>query len=374
MNVFLVGGGTGGPTAPLVAVAEKLTKLDPKTKLSFIGTGNRFEEQLFQDAGLKVKILHIPAGKFRRYLSWRNLIDVFLTFLGFCKSLYLVWKHEPDIIFGAGSYVQVPLCWAGYFCRIPVVVHQQDFRILLSTKLTAPIAKIITTSFSYSRRYIPEDSGFFKKFHKSKIYVTGNPVRANIHGGSAVNARKYFGLKDKLPTVLVIGGGSGSLALNNTVSAALPELVKYVQVIHITGGRISPDHHLRTPVENYYQTDFLGSNLRDAYAISDLVVSRAGMSTISELSALGKAAILIPLPKSPQGDNAAFLAFLQSVIAIPQDFLTATGFVNLVRKILWDGDLLRNIKHNISLVLPKNADMKIAKLLFKNATPHNKQQ
>lgn len=362
MRVFLVGGGTGGPTAPLLAVAEALQKQKSDTEFFFVGTRRGVEKKILAGAGLKMRFFAIPAGKWRRYFSLLNITDIFKTLAGFAKALFLIKKYRPDIIFGAGSFAQVPVVLAGYIAKVPSVVHQQDFQLLLSTKLCAPFAKAVTVSFSYSGKGIPQSTGLFAKIPKSKIHVTGNPVRKDILGGSVRQAREIFGLNQNYPTVLVLGGGSGSARLNEVVRMALPELLKYVQVVHSTGGKNAV---ASTKFANYHPFNFLGANLKHAYAVADLVVSRGGMSTISELSRLGKAAIVVPLPDSSQEENVQVLALLQFAVGVFEEFLTPELLLKLVRKILWSKEIQEGLRDGIKKFMPRDADRRIANLLLK---------
>ena len=368
MTIFLVGGGTGGPTSPLLAVAERLRKIDKKIEFVFVGSKKGPEQKLLDAEGIKVKHVRIPAGKWRRYFSFMNFVDVFKIFFGFLKSLYLIIKYKPDLIFGAGSYVQVPVAWAAYFLKIPVVVHQQDLNVLLSTKLVAPIVKKITVSFYATIKKFPHTTGMFRSTKKTKIIWVGNPVRASILKGSVVRARKKFNLNDKYPTVLIMGGGSGSKAMNEVVLEAAPKLVEYVQVIHLTGGRLSKKKVFKH--EHYHQFDFLGGDLKHAYAVSDLVISRGGMSTIGEIAALGKASVLIPLPDSPQMQNVQLLSLLKCAVAVSQDLFTPDNLLKVVRNILWSADLQKIMQDNVKKLQPKDADKKLAKVLIDEMKKH----
>ena len=363
MKIFFAGGGTGGPTAPLLAVAETLHKLRPQAKLFFVGTAKGVEKKFIQAENLPMEYLTIPAGKWRRYFSFWNIIDIFRTGYGFFKSLWLIGKYRPDVIFGAGSFVQVPVVWAGYLRHIPAVVHQQDVDPLLSTRLSAPFARVVTVSFNFTSKEFSNFSGLFKKVSKSKVVWTGNPVRRTVLGGSADKARKIFNLNSDYPTVLVLGGGAGSLKLNRVVIEALPELIKYVQVIHSTGGRIPKGKRFDYPY--YHEYNFLGQELKGAYAVADLVVCRGGMSTIAELSRLEKVAIIVPLPDSQQEDNVRLLAHFKSAIGVFEEFFTSELLVQLVRKILWSKDMQEVLKNNMRKLMPVDADKQIAKLLIK---------
>lgn len=361
MKIFLAGGGTGGATAPVLAVAESLLQLHPGTKLFLVGN-HGVEQKMIEKSKLPLVYLSIPAGKWRRYFSLMNFFDIFKTIFGFFKSLRLLGEYRPDVVFGAGSFVQVPLAFAAYLKKIPVVVHQPDFDLLLSTRLVAPIARAITVSFGSSEKDLPEFSGLLQKIEKSKVTVTGNPVRKEIFGGSKDKARKTFGLNRDYPVLLVIGGSQGSARLNEVVRSAAPELVKYVQIIHIKGSKGDKGRSFTHP--QYHDFEYIGSDMRDAYAAADLVVCRGGISTISELSALGLAAIVVPLPRSLQEANAELLALTRSAVVVFEEFLTSQLAVNLVRKILWRQEAAQTIKDNIKKLLPRNADRKIAKILL----------
>lgn len=361
MKVFLVGGGTGGATAPVLAVAEALHTFAPKAQLFLVGAKG-IEREMLKGFDLPLQYLSIPAGKWRRYFSMWNFFDIFKIILGFFKSLALIKKYRPDIVFGAGSFVQVPVAWAAFFYGIPVVVHQQDWRLLLSTRLSAPAARAVTVSFSYSGRELPEFSGLFKHVAKSKITVTGNPVRKEMLQGSRVQALGLFHLNANYPTILVMGGSTGAAKINEVVSAAAAELVNYVQIIHVTGGRSRAKSFVHA---NYHQYNFLGNDLAHAYEVADLVVCRGGMSTITELSSLGKAAIVVPLPQSAQEDNVRLLAVTKSAIGVFEEFFTSELLVQLVRKVLWSKELQETLRAHIKLLLPKDAGKKIAKLLLK---------
>ncbi len=365
MRIFLVGGGTGGPITPLFAVAEEILKLSPKSTLYFVGTKKKVENKILEASRLSIQYLSILAGKWRRYFSLWNLTDLFKIFAGFLKSIYLIKKHKPDVIFGAGSYVQVPMAWAAFFAGVPVVAHQPDLDLLLSTRLVSPIATAITVTFDTSTKDFSEFSGLFKKIKKSKIVVTGNPVRQEILKGSLGQARKIFGLNADFPVLFVIGGSTGAANLNKIVLASLQELVKYVQVLHVTGGRVANQNLFEHP--HYHAYDFLGQELKHAFAAADVVLSRGGMSTISELAALGKAAILVPLPRSPQEDNVRLLATLRAAVGVFEEFFTPDLLVALVRKILWSKEIQDTVRTNIKKLMPRDSGAQIAKLLLKTA-------
>ena len=167
MRIFLAGGGTGGATAPVLAVAEELSVMRKGIKFYLVGAKG-VERKMLDKLGMPIQYLSIPAGKWRRYFSLRNFLDIFKTFFGFVKSLWLISRHQPDLVFGAGSFVQVPLCWAAFLRGVPVVIHQQDFDLLLATRLVAPLASAVTASFSYSEKQIPDFPACSKKSKSPK--------------------------------------------------------------------------------------------------------------------------------------------------------------------------------------------------------------
>ena len=256
MKIILTGGGTMGSVTPLLGVAEEIKKCAPDVEFLWIGTKNGPEKKVVDSYNINFKT--IPAGKFRRYFSLRNFSDPFSILAGFFKSLWLIFKFKPQMILSAGGFVAVPVIWAGWILKVPSLVHQEDLRPGLANKLTARFAKIITVAFSDSLKYFP------------RAIVTGNPIRAEIFSGSREATEKSFNLEKDLPTLFVLGGGTGALELNKIVVAAVPELVKFCQVIHMTGGRIDESQRsdietLKRETSRYHSVDFLMKDLPEHF-------------------------------------------------------------------------------------------------------------
>lgn len=353
---ILTGGGTMGSVAPLLAVAEELKKREPGAEFLWLGTKKGPEKKVIESYNINFKA--IPAGKLRRYFSGWNFFTPFLIAAGFFKSLWLILKFKPRMILSAGGFVAVPVIWAGWLLGVPSLIHQQDVRPGLANKLTAPFAKIVTVTFSESLKYF------------SRAIVTGNPVRAEIFSGNRERAAEIFNLEKDLPTLFVLGGGTGALELNKIVVAAALELVKFCQVVHMTGGRINES--LRSEIETikretwrYHSVDFLMKDLPDVFAAVDLVISRAGMSTLSELAALGKPTVLIPIPGSHQEDNAYYFKKQNAVALWDGRELTSENFVEAVRDLINNKVELENLSRNIKEVMPANASQKMAEGILK---------
>jgi UDP-N-acetylglucosamine--N-acetylmuramyl-(pentapeptide) pyrophosphoryl-undecaprenol N-acetylglucosamine transferase len=326
----------------------------------FVGSKKGPEKLLADNAG--IAFVSISAGKFRRYFSWGNLISPFLTIGGFIQSFKILKEFRPNCIFGAGSFVQVPLVWAGWLLKIQVVLHQQDMTPSLANRLCQFAAKKITVVFEASLADFPSSLGFFYKKNANKIELTGNPFREELKNGSKENAEREFGLKADLPTLLVLGGGTGAEFLNQLVWGSMNELVRTVQVIHSTGLGKSK----AVTKENYHGYEFI-KNMADAYAAADIVLARAGLSTLTELSFLKKLSIIIPLPKTHQELNAWLLARLQAAIVLEQNKTTPEGFVRLIRKLLFEHQAQETLKANIGKIMPKNSNEKIAFIITKLA-------
>ncbi len=361
MRILLVGGGSGGPVAPLIAVAEEIKTTHPRAEFLLVGTKNGPEKILARNRGILFQ--HVSAGKFRRYFSWKNLLSPVFSAVGFFQALKILKKFKPDCVFGAGSFVQVPVIWAAWFRRVPVVLHQQDVVPSLANRLCQLAAKKITVVFESSLADFSDNLGFFYHRRPDKTALTGNPFRRDLAFGSREKALGEFGLKPDLPVLLVLGGGTGADFLNRLITNSLPELLKTVQIIHSTGlGKVSGP-----PRENYHPYEFI-SNMADAYAAADIVLSRAGLSTLTELSHLKKLSIIVALPNTHQEMNAWMLMKMQAAIVLEQQKITSAGLVRLIRKLLFEHEAQTVLKTNIGKIMPKDANKKIAEIIIKTAS------
>lgn len=365
MKILLAGGGSGGPVIPLLAVWQKIKKVHPKAQCLLIGTQNGPERVIAQNVGVDFK--HISAPKFRRYFSWKNFGIPFLFIKGFAQSIKILNEYQPDCVFGAGSFVQVPLMWAAYFKKIPVVIHQQDVWPSLANKLCQFVASRITVTVELSQRSFYSTVGFlYQKKQNEKVVLTGNPFREELKLGSKEKAIKEFNLKSDFPTLLVLGGGTGAEFLNKLIWDSLNSLGKSVQIIHATGkGKFSS----KFVHENYHPYEFI-NNMADAYAAADFVLCRAGMSTITELCALGKLSIIVPMPHSHQEFNAAYLSRMEASVVVSQNKISLSGFVNFIRKLIFSLEVQETIKRNIKKVMPEDAAEKISDIIIRLAQKH----
>ena len=355
-SIILVGGGTGGATTPLLAVAERLKHMGPDVTLAFIGTTDGPERDLVKAVGMEFHA--IQAGKLRRYFSFQNVSDVVVTAIGFFQSLRLLRSKKPDAIITVGSFVAVPVVWAGKLLGIPCVVHQQDVVPGLANRLCAPCAHMITTAFEDSLRFFPN----------RKAVWTGNPVRSSIGAISREKALEKLGLSPHSPVLLVFGGGTGALKLNELIFASHDELGHQFQIVHITGGR---ERRPLASSARYRKYAFLTDEMPYALAAADIVVCRAGIGTLSELGVLGKPSIVIPLPRSHQEANASFFADRGACVALDECRLTPAKFVDTVCGLWRDTDRRTRMSEHVRSLVRTDAAQRVADVVMRVVRPRS---
>jgi UDP-N-acetylglucosamine--N-acetylmuramyl-(pentapeptide) pyrophosphoryl-undecaprenol N-acetylglucosamine transferase len=359
-KIILTGGGTAGSVSPLLAIADDLkssfvppggtTEDKGGFEFLFIGTKKGIEKQMVKEAGIPYR--SIAAGKWRRYFAWQNFFDIFKIKLGFWQAFFIILKEKPDLVISAGSFVAVPVVWAAWLLRVPVLVHQQDVRPGLANKMMAPFARVITVTFEKS----------LTDYGKKAVW-TGNPTRFSISDLRFSNdeAIKRFDLKNNLPVIFIYGGGTGAEAINKLVEAGLDNMLGFCQVIHSTGkDKMNAKRH-----ENYHPYEFLNAEeMAAALNIADLVVSRAGLGALTEISVLGKPAIIIPMPDSHQEDNAALLLEKNAALILNQKILTADEFVVDIGELLKNEELKNIYSRNIKGLMKEGANAKIIELIL----------
>ncbi|MEK7203105.1 MAG: undecaprenyldiphospho-muramoylpentapeptide beta-N-acetylglucosaminyltransferase [Patescibacteria group bacterium] len=357
VKILLIGGGTGGSVSPLLAIAEELRIRNYELEnfdFLWIGTKNGPEREMVEKENIPFKT--IVSGKLRRYFSLQNFIDIFKIKIAFWQSLFILLKWRPDLVISAGSFVSVPAVWAAWFLGAKVLIHQQDVRPGLANRLIAPIANVISVTFENS----------LADYGKKAIWV-GNPVRKQL---SIINyqlkikeLKKKFNLQENLPIALIIGGGTGATAINKLVEQSLNELIKFCQIIHITGKNKSITNY-KSQIMNYTQYEFLDiGRMAEVYNLADVVVSRCGLGVLSDLSYLGKPVILIPLPDSHQEDNVAVFAKAKAAIILKQKELTKEKLTDEIKKLIENKELQKTLSQNIKQVIKQGANKAIAEII-----------
>ncbi len=349
MKILLVGGGTGGSVTPLISVAQFLRTQVAEVEFIWLGTYRGPEKNLVLAAD--IKFIPIFSGKLRRYFAWQNFFDIFLILFGFIQSIYYFIKFRPAVMVSAGSFVAVPAGLVAFLFRCPQIIHQQDIKVGLANKILSFLATNISVSFSEQKQ----------DFSIKKVIYTGNPIRENILYGNRSKAIQLLSLEENLSTILVVGGGTGAMKLNQLISGALPELLQFSQVIHITGKnkKIAP-LALKDFSTRYHQFDFILNEMPDILAVADLVITRAGMGFLSELAALAKPTIIVPIPNSHQVFNATFFCQQQAAICLDQDKISSQSLIDDLKELISDQDSLRFLSHNIRRFYQPQAAKNIA--------------
>ncbi|RGO23018.1 undecaprenyldiphospho-muramoylpentapeptide beta-N-acetylglucosaminyltransferase [Dorea sp. OM02-2LB] len=287
-RIILTGGGTAGHVTPNIALLPRLKELG--YDIQYIGSYNGIEKELIEPFGIPYH--GISSGKLRRYFSMKNFSDPFRVLKGFGEANKLIRDLKPDVIFSKGGFVSVPVVLAGKKNKVPVVIHESDMTPGLANKLSLPSAAKVCCNFPETLEHLPAD----------KAVLTGSPIRQELLSGNKIAALDLCGFSADKPVILVIGGSLGSVVVNNAVRLALPELLEQFHVIHLCGkGKL--DASLNN-VEGYAQFEYIKSELRDIFALADVVISRAGANAICELLALRKPNLLIPLSaNASRGDQ-----------------------------------------------------------------------
>ncbi len=347
-RILLSGGGTMGSVSPLLAVYTEIKSRLPATEFLFVGTETGPEKTAV--AGYKISYQAIASGKLRRYFDWRNFFDPFKILAGFFQSLKIIREFRPDAVMIAGAFVGVPLAWAAKLSGVPVLVHQQDIETGLANKLMANTAKKVTVSFDVS---LPD-------FPAGKVILTGNPIRAEFYYCDKEKSRMLFNLNNDQPVILITGGGTGSKLINEIVEKALPKIVKFAQVIHTSGS----GKRINFESDNYHQYEFLSHEMPEALCAADVVVSRAGLSTLTELSLCGKPAIIIPLYKTHQEHNAEFFQKRHAAVVMSEPGLNPEVFASALRGLISDKNKLDLLSDNIKKIMPADGVRKVSDALL----------
>ena len=278
-HIVLTGGGTAGHVTPNIALIPTLKAAG--YQISYIGSYEGIERKLIEEMG--IPYYGISSGKLRRYFDPKNFSDPFRVLKGFHEAKKLLKKLKPDVVFSKGGFVTVPVVIAAKKCKIPAIIHESDMTPGLANKLCIPSAVKVCCNFPETVSSLPAD----------KAVLTGTPIRQELLKGDKEAGRQFCGFTSDKPVLMVIGGSLGAASVNDHVRKILPELLKEFQVIHLCGkGKM--DESLNG-TEGYVQYEYIKEELPDLFALSDVVISRAGANAICEISALHKPNLLIPL-------------------------------------------------------------------------------
>ena len=358
MRIVLTGGGTGGHLVPLVAVAKKIKEKDPDAEFLFIGPKGKLEKEIIEKEGIPVK--NILVGKARRYFSFQNFVDFFKVPIGFFQALWHLLVYMPDAIFSKGGHASFPAVIAGWIYHIPIMIHESDSVPGMANDLLGKFAERIAVSYPEAER----------DYSSKKVVLTGNPLRPDINRGDPQKAREMFELTESKKIIFVWGGSQGARTINNKILDILPKLLHNYQIIHQTGENNFADVEQKAGMlgikvgrGGYHAIPFIKEELKDILAAADLVITRAGANSISEIAANGKPAIIIPLEHSAndhQRMNAYSIAETGGCIVLEETNLGEHVLLSRIEEIMTNDELNKKLSENIKVFYHPDAADQIA--------------
>lgn len=368
MRIGFVGGGTGGHFYPLIAVAEELRTSNPEAELYYFGP-EPYNAALLETN--KIKFVHCPAGKLRRYFSIQNFFDIFRSFFGIFCALSKLYVIYPDVIFSKGSYTAVPILLAARFLRIPVVIHESDAKPGRANLMAKKFARYIAISYDDVAQFFPPE----------KTALVGIPLRKEL---TTINPDPFtaLGIPADKPLLYVTGGSLGAERLNNSILESLTELLPLYRIFHQAGDQ--KVNALRIEAQT-----LLGSNplAQDYYVVgsvpattvsllldaASLIITRAGSTTLYEIAQHAKPAIVIPIPEEVSHDqrtNAYAYARTGAALVIEEGNLTPHLLSEQIRSIISDRSLYASMAAAAKNQATPDAARKIADVLLTITQEH----
>lgn len=354
---LFAGGGTGGHLFPAVAVAEKIKELIPEADILFVGTKSKIESVVVPKLGFKFKSIWIKG--FARKFDLNNVLFPLKLLVSTVQSIYINAVFKPRVAIGSGGYVSGPAIYGAWVLGAKIMLLEQNSFPGITTRMLEKKAEEIHISFSDSEKYLRE---------KNKLFVTGNPVRNSLVTTNKAEALNKFGLDSGKKTLLILGGSLGAASLNKAAAAALKDLMNDgIQVIWQTG---------KNGIETYKKysgkgvwVDAFIDDMGSAFSAADLVVSRAGATTIAEMTTLGLPVIFVPSPNvaaNHQYLNAKSLSDVQAAYLLKDENIVA-DFYKTIKKIIFDDAFLKTLSSNIKKFSKPDAALIIAQRAIKLA-------
>lgn len=358
-TVFFSGGGTGGHVYPGIAVLNAFEELanaeKPAIRSIWIGTRGGMERNIVESRG--IRYIAIPSGKLRRYFSVSNLVDVFKVATGIIAAFFIMKRYRPLALFTKGGYVSVPPVIGAKLAGVPVITHESDFDPGLATRINARFALKIAVSFAETREYFSEEQ-------RRRVIVTGNPVRAEVITGNAERGLGYLAFARRRPLLLVLGGSQGAREINRLLRRELSFLLENWNVVHQTGAdRTGPGAE-----EGYRRYDYIYDEYGHVLAAADLVLCRAGATTLWELAAARKPSILVPLGTgASRGDqirNAELFRKLGASVVLGYNDEDDRPLTELAGRLLEKPEKLRDMASQAASIFKPDAAKEIAEALY----------
>lgn len=372
MKILFAGGGTGGHFYPLIAISRAIRKKADEDNIAridlFLMSDNPIDADLLAED--RIQYIMIPAGKMRRYFSFKYFGDSIKTISGIILAFWRMYFLVPDVVFSKGGYASFPVLVAARLLKIPVMIHESDTVPGIVNKWAGNWALRIGVSFEETLKY----------FEGKNTALVGHPIRAQIVGGNTMEAIDYFKLEEgenTPPVILVLGGSQGSQRINETIVDMLADILPTYQIIHQTGkanftdvsGRALVTLEKNTFKQRYHPVAFLDEGeLRNASKITSIIISRAGAGSIFEIATWGLPSILIPLPSSAQDhqrENAYAYARFGACEIIEETNLTPHLLLAQINKILADKTRIAKMQRSAQAFSRLDAGEKIAGELIK---------
>ncbi len=367
-KIIFTGGGTGGHIFPLVAIIRELKKILPKELLDiyYIGPKDSLSEKYISKENVDIR--YIYTGKMRRYIGGRamleNFIDIFFRIpVGIIQSFFYLYIFSPDLIFGKGGYGSFPIILIAKIFQVPVILHESDAILGATNQFLQKISTEIFVSFPKTEKVI-----------NNKMFVVGNPIREEILKGNKEKAKEIFKLNGDKHVILILGGSQGSERINDLFLSSASLFLENFQVIHQCGTnnyqQISAESKATIKEDlkkNYYLASFLDEEeLSHAYALADLVVSRAGSGSIFEIAAVGRGGVLLPLPEAAQQHqvkNAYAYASVGAGIVFEEENMSPHFFLEKIKELFSPIEQIRIMERNAKNFAKPRAAFVIASYL-----------
>ncbi len=361
-RIIISGGGTGGHIFPAVSIANALRRIEPEIEILFVGAEGRMEMEKIPAAGYR--IIGLPVAGLYRSLTFKNFKVILKLFKSLKMAKKVIKEFNPDVVVGVGGYASGPVLRQAGKMKIPTLIQEQNSYAGVTNKILARKASLICVAYDGMDKYFPAD----------KIIKTGNPVRQNFDNLEELKkeAVSFFNLKKRLPVILVLGGSLGAGSINNALSENLDKIkVADCQWLWQTGKHYFENVKALVSVsctDNIYVHGFI-NRMDLAYAAADIIVSRAGAGTISELCLVGKPVILIPSPnvaEDHQTKNAQALSGREAAVLIPDTEAVKT-LVSEALALISDKERKEKLSVNILTMADRDADIRIAEEVLKLA-------
>ena len=361
-KIILSGGGTGGHIYPAIAIANELKQRNPESEFLFVGAKDRMEMEKVPQAGYKIKGLWISG--IQRKLTLKNLMFPFKLLSSLFRAYNIIKRFKPNVVIGTGGFASGPLLQIATIIGIPSLIQEQNSYPGITNKLLAKKAKKICVAYDGLERFFPE----------KKIIKTGNPVRQDLLNidDKTVEAKNFFNLKHGKYTLLILGGSLGAKRINELIEKELDFFdTQNIQIIWQCGKLYYQQYKIYNNTNNVQVYEFL-NNMDFAYAAADVVISRAGASSVSELCIVGKPVIFIPSPnvaEDHQTKNAMAIVESEGAMLIKETDLDV-DFENKFSQLIASPERQKELGANIKKLALENATKEIVdeveKLLIKN--------